>query len=209
LTISGSETTIGNDAFNPCPSLATIYALSTTPAVCGKDVFGYDPPTSSVVYIPKGTLSSYSVADGWSVFTDFREMGALDISLSKTELSLVEGEIDTITAAVSKDDDITVDSESWSTSNPAVATVENGVVTVVGEGTASIIFTITDNYGVAHSESCVVTVAAGSGIELVEACDKAPVEYYNLNGLRVDAEALIPGIYVKRRDGKVTKILVK
>lgn len=37
----------------------------------------------------------------------------------------------------------------------------------------------------------------------------APVEYYNLQGIRVNADNLTPGIYVRRQGTEVTKILVK
>ena len=59
------------------------------------------------------------------------------VSLDKTELSLQVGASETLTAKVLPDDatDMTV---TWSTSNAAVATVENGTVTGVGEGEATI-----------------------------------------------------------------------
>lgn len=37
----------------------------------------------------------------------------------------------------------------------------------------------------------------------------APVEYFNLQGIRVDAENLTPGIYVRRQGSEVVKVLVK
>ncbi|MCM1348119.1 MAG: chitobiase/beta-hexosaminidase C-terminal domain-containing protein [Firmicutes bacterium] len=37
----------------------------------------------------------------------------------------------------------------------------------------------------------------------------APVEYFNLQGVRVDADNMVPGIYVRRQGTEVTKILVK
>jgi len=49
-----------------------------------------------------------------------------------------------------------------------------------------------------------------SGIEDIEADGSdAPVEYFNLNGVRVNGEALTPGIYIKRQGGKASKVLVK
>ncbi len=49
-----------------------------------------------------------------------------------------------------------------------------------------------------------------SGIEDIEADGSdAPVEYFNLNGVRVNGEALTPGLYIKRQGGKATKVLVK
>lgn len=43
-----------------------------------------------------------------------------------------------------------------------------------------------------------------TGVANVESTDEAPVEWFNLQGLRVDGDHLTPGIYI-RRQGKVTK----
>ncbi len=49
-----------------------------------------------------------------------------------------------------------------------------------------------------------------SGIEGIMADGSdAPAEYYNLNGVRVNADNLTPGLYIKRQGGKATKVLVK
>ncbi len=48
-----------------------------------------------------------------------------------------------------------------------------------------------------------------SGIDATEAVDAdAPVEYYNLQGLRVE-QPLAPGLYIRRQGNTVTKVLVK
>ena len=39
--------------------------------------------------------------------------------------------------------------------------------------------------------------------------DNAPVEYYNLQGIRVNADQLVPGIYVVRQGNRTAKVLVK
>ena len=38
---------------------------------------------------------------------------------------------------------------------------------------------------------------------------QAPVEYYNLQGLRIPADRVVPGIYVVRQGRVVKKVLVK
>lgn len=48
-----------------------------------------------------------------------------------------------------------------------------------------------------------------SAVETVEVEDNAPAEYYNLNGVKVDAENATPGIYVVRKGNKVSKVVVK
>ena len=59
------------------------------------------------------------------------------VSLSKTELTLTEGDSETITATV-KPDDATDKTVTWSSSDPAVATVDGGKITAVKEGSATV-----------------------------------------------------------------------
>lgn len=209
VTIPDAVEYLGNYSFDGCTSLTTIYALPTTPPECGSDPFRNVPKTA-VVYIPKGSFKGYFVAKGWDHFTDYREMGAFDITLSESTISIEEGKTATLTATVTKDNDVTVASETWASSNPEVATVDGGVVTAVAEGTATITYTVVDSYGCPHTEYCEVTVSANTAIDdiTVNGSD-APVEYYNLNGIRVNADHLTPGLYIKRQGTKATKVLVK
>lgn len=49
-----------------------------------------------------------------------------------------------------------------------------------------------------------------SGIDAIEVDNtNAPVMYFNLQGMQVNAETLTPGIYIKRQGSKAEKILVK
>ena len=75
------------------------------------------------------------------------------VSLDKTSLELTEGDTATLTATV-KPDNATDKTVTWSSDNTAVATVANGVVTAVAEGTAK----ITAKAGDA-SATCEVSVA--------------------------------------------------
>ena len=59
------------------------------------------------------------------------------ISLSKTELTLTEGDSETITVTVWPDD-ATDKTVTWSSSDTAIATVEDGKITAVREGSATI-----------------------------------------------------------------------
>lgn len=79
---------------------------------------------------------------------------ATEIELNKTELTLTVGGNETLTATVTPDN--TTDSVEWTSSNTAIATVDNsGKVTAVAEGTA----TITAKAG-EKSAACNVTVEA-------------------------------------------------
>lgn len=78
-----------------------------------------------------------------------------NITLDKTELSLSIGDSETLTATI-EPNNATNKNVTWSSNNEAVATVDNGKVTAVKEGTATITVTAQDGSGV--SISCSVTV---------------------------------------------------
>ena len=74
------------------------------------------------------------------------------ITLDRTSVELTEGETTTLVATVAPDD-ATVKMVAWSTSDEAIATVDNGVVTAVAAGTATITAKAGDK-----SAACVVSV---------------------------------------------------
>ena len=76
------------------------------------------------------------------------------VELDRSELSLYPGDTATLTAAV-KPANAANQAVTWSSSDPNVAAVDNGVVTAVGEGTATITV-ITQDGG--KTDTCVVTV---------------------------------------------------
>lgn len=160
IIIPVSVESIGERAFYLCDHLEAIYNLSPTPQVIEPYAFAFmSVPNNAVVYVPKGSASDYAKAEGWNQFTNFREMGAFDVTLSSNAEQLAIGETATITASITKDDDMTVTSESWVSCNPEVATVDDGKITAVSAGETEIWFTAVDGYGVPHAESCTVTVA--------------------------------------------------
>ena len=105
----------------------------------------------------------------------------------------------------------TVEAEQWATSDDEIATVdENGVITGVAPGEATITLTIIFDNGISITRDVTVKVTEKAGIDdILENVSDAPAEYYNLQGVRVDGDSLAPGIYIKRQGGKSTKVLVK
>ncbi len=94
-----------------------------------------------------------------SVTVNKKEIHLKNISLSKTSLSMTEGDSSTLT--VSYDPSNTTDSKAitWTSSNLKVATVDkNGKVTAVGAGTATI--TATSAVKGVEAKSCAVKVNA-------------------------------------------------
>ena len=85
-------------------------------------------------------------------------MSLLKVYLSQTELRLIEGDTGALTATV-EPDNATNQNVTWSSDNPNVATVNNGVVTAVAAGTATITITTEDGD---KTSTCAVTVVHGS-----------------------------------------------
>lgn len=81
LTISNSVTSIGQWAFMGCSGLTTMNVYAETPPALAStnntSVFG-NVNKSIPVYIPYGTTSAYQTAPGWSEFTNFIEMEAVN-----------------------------------------------------------------------------------------------------------------------------------
>ncbi len=76
------------------------------------------------------------------------------VTLNKTRTSLYVGDTETLTATVAPDN-ATNQAVTWTSSNPSVATVKNGVVTAVAPGIAVITATTQDGN---HTAACAVTV---------------------------------------------------
>lgn len=109
-----------------------------------------------VTAVKEGTATITATAGGKSaqctVTVKKGVVAVTGITLSQTSLSLEEGKSATLTATV-QPSNATDKTVSWSSSNTSVATISNGVVTAVKEGTA----TITASAG-GKTAQCTVTV---------------------------------------------------
>ena len=85
--------------------------------------------------------------------------------------------------------------------------VKGGENLYIGEVTGNVDITFTPNF---TAKTGILTIAphGTSGINDVEIFDEAPVEFYNLQGVRVDGE-LTPGLYIRRQGGNASKILIR
>ena len=81
------------------------------------------------------------------------------VSLNKNSTSIEVGGAETLEAAVAPSN-ATNQGVSWSTSNSSIATVSNGVVRGVAEGSATITVTTSDG---GYTATCSVTITAASG----------------------------------------------
>ena len=167
ITIPETVDSIGNGAFRNCTNLSSFKVLRKEPIRVKETVFfsetdliyTFDQVT---LYVPEGTKAKYQEADGWKrfknivEFTEQQDKKVTSIALSDTELSMIFGEENQLTATILPED-ATDKTVSWTSDNAAIATVsEDGLVTAVGQGTATIICRANDGSGV--SASCKVTV---------------------------------------------------
>ena len=114
----------------------------------------------------KGQLTSstdsLAVTDTPKIFlfvkADETVVDATNVSLNETFLSVGEGSSETLTATVTPNT-ATTKQVLWTSSDPSVATVEDGVVTGVAEGTATITATTVNGQAVAE---CTVTVTSST-----------------------------------------------
>ena len=156
ITIPKSVTTIGDEAFQYC-YLKTIVSLNSTPPTCADRNLFYDY-TNATLYAPKDYFAKYFVDDVWGQFTNIKKIETLvsSITLNETTLSLNSGSDYTLNATASPSN-ATIPNLTWESDNNSVAIVDqNGKVTGVSAGTATI--TVRANDGSNVSATCKVTV---------------------------------------------------
>ncbi len=162
-----------------------------------KDFFKADVTGDWVTYAGEVTanLSNYDViminyGNCGEVLIDDIEFGvktdnvapvhATGVTLNKTTASVKQGRTITLTATVEPADAVNKN-VTWSSENPSVATVNNGVVT--GEATGSALITATTVDG-NHTASCTVTVTTSLPPLLIsdfENDDNSRIIYPNVN----------------------------
>lgn len=153
LTVGGSETLT-----------ATVYPENAT----NKDVTWSSDNENAATVDANGTVTA--VGEGEAIITATTEDGkytatctvkvspapvaANGVTLTPDKTTLNVGEKQTLTATVLPAD-ATNKNVTWASSDTSVATVENGVVTAVGKGTATITVTTADG---GYTATCEVTV---------------------------------------------------
>ena len=117
-----------------------------------------------------GEGTKVNVGNGGDKLEDPDSIPATSVTMAPATLSLVEGETATLTATVKPA--YTTDAVEWTSSDESVATVDDGVVTAVGPGTAI----ITAAAG-GFSDICAVTVEARAVTVTFEGAeDVAPIK---------------------------------
>lgn len=131
-----------------------------------------------------------------------------ELVLSDTELDGTAGESKQLTLDVANKDTEKVlpATTVWTSADPAIAKVDaDGLVTYVSKGSTE----ITADYN-GTKAVCKVNVLGQTAIESIGTdAANAPAEYFNLQGIRVDASALTPGVYIVRKGNEINKVVIK
>lgn len=141
------------------------------------------------IYLPAANTAAQAE---WYAIKD-AEIGVTGLTISEEAVTIVEGETATLTATLEPADAINGEEIVWTSSNEAVATVTNGIVTAVAEGTATI--TAAAN---GFTAECTVTVTAKpeepieSGLQTITAGSVAKA--YDLQGRKVTKAS--KGLYI-------------
>lgn len=130
----------------------TLKAGNTTVSIWQK--FVYDSSYAEITTTATDTVT-------FTITEPSTNVPVTGVTLNQTELPLGVGSSSTLTATVAPDN-ATNKAVTWSTSDEAVATVADGVVTAVAEGTATITATTVDG---GFTASCAVTVTAAATAE--------------------------------------------
>ena len=167
VVIPSTVTKIGDYAFYNCISLNDVYVKNTKPVSAwygfsvDDEKYDEDYIHKAILHVPYGTKSIYAAAGNpWQYFGTIVEMEPEDILCTSIELNnptagLKVGETLTLSATILPET-ATDKTVTWTSSNPSVATVSNGVVTTVTVGTTTITAETTDGSGL--KATCTVTV---------------------------------------------------
>lgn len=134
--------------------------------------------------------------------------GNLMVYITPSVVNMTIGEtfqLNAIVRGFKEDDELTIE---WMSSNTDVATVDDeGLVTAIAEGSATIHFTVVDQTFLGFTSTSRINVSETTGIDEIIDSDAVIKEIYTLEGVRVKEENLTPGIYIVRTKSGVRKFV--
>ena len=154
LSLPSTIERIDVNALANCNNIVDVTIYRRTPVEIDSELF----PSRYVatLHVPEGCKQAYQATANWRDFKNIVEMVSVkEIQLSQTSLSLQSDESEKVLATVLPEN-ASNKVLKWSSSDPKVASVENGIVTAHTDGTAIITAKATDGSGV--SATCKVTV---------------------------------------------------
>ena len=163
ITVNSFTLLVGNADFSEAVTYPGTFTANSTSTFTRPEGDDWSNKYYKFVYNVtfSGNSSRYLQFSKAEFYYITEDIPATAIEVSPTSLDLVIGEKSTLTATLTPAN--ATDVVEWTTSAEGVATVENGVVTAVGEGTATITATsVADN---TISAACTVTVTAKTAPE--------------------------------------------
>lgn len=188
----------------------------TSIVISGGDIDGFSGTgwngrtwTGNASSVPfRGYLTDANGEEPWTItFTIASATVAVTgVTLAPTSATLTLGETETVTlTATVLPAEATDKSVTWSSSNEAVATVTDGVVTAVAAGEATITVTTTDG---AKTATCAVTVAAPAAstytVTLKEGTEDA--DNWTITPAEATTTGVAAGTEVKATNGGTKKV---
>ena len=144
LYIGSGVTSLGDLQVNP----SVVYSFAATPPVCVENTFtGY----GGTLHMPATSYGAYFIADYWCNFANMinNAVEPTNVTISSSSEVIELGRQLNLFATVTPSN-ATPSSVVWSTSDAAVATVYNGVVTARTVGECDITATCVDKHAVCH-----------------------------------------------------------
>ena len=219
VSIPNSVTSIGDEAFN-CYNLRIVKSLSNTPQQCNDNTFGSNP--AALLMVPKGSMMSYMIADGWRHFTKIQEF-EVDVAV-KPVLTIAYPEGGVIKQKVDNGTILElqiVPSNGWKcnsvtfngvdVTNNLDADGNYNTPSITADSQLSIVF-VKDDGGVESTLANDIKVCVnGNTVTILGADEFDDVEIYNTSGINVynGIEKSITldsnGIYILTVEGEIFK----
>jgi uncharacterized protein YjdB len=212
VTIGSSVQEIGENAFAVCDRIKTVNCYAEVSPTIYSNTFTVYTNDNATLHVVKGCKDTYADAKYWKYFMNITDdlisadfIVSESIVLDQTNITAMEGETVVLTATIYPDD-VTEKAVVWSVSDATIATIEpidnvSAKITVLREGVTTITAETIDGSNL--SATCTIDVY--SDIEALLR-DSENVEYYDLNGFRVENPTR--GIYIVKHGDIVRKVFV-
>jgi surface protein len=136
VTIGNSINSIRERAFTNCDEIKDVYCYSTSPPECDDNTF---TNYGGTLHVQATSIAAYFTAPCWRNFATIvgDAVGPIYLLISNDSIELKLGEQFNLTASIVPSNS-TSSMIIWNSTNPTIATVENGVVTAIGIGECDI-----------------------------------------------------------------------
>ena len=163
-----ASNSIKDGYFAGCPSIKYINAYPVTPVYLHDKGFETEVYKNAILKVPNSSLYTYQRAQGWKNFYNIfgiRDILPEEVVITPTDLTMEVGDVFSLTYTILPEDAIDK-SVIWSSSNEQIVSVdENGVITAISTGTATISATTINEI----TTTCEVTVILNPTEIIIEA----------------------------------------